>query len=148
MLPLCFKKQACLNRGDLKITAASLFGPIPLRQALYQSRNMVAIRLLQSIGAFKSLINSLPRFGFDTHKYGSQLIFSFGLFYAFSPFTMATAYTVLSNGGFKVEPFLVQKITDPKGHIIYQQKHKVACADCAQASLPSDDTTEPAPRCR
>jgi len=142
--PIVFQEAGMSKPWRPENHGGTYLGPIPLRQALYQSRNMVAIRLLQSIGV-KSLINSLPRFGFDTRNMDPNLSLALGS-HAFSPFTMATAYTVLSNGGFKVEPFLVQKITDPKGHIIYQQKHKVACADCAQASLPSDDTTEPAPR--
>jgi penicillin-binding protein 1A len=103
MLPLCFKKPACLNRGDQKNHGDTYLGPIPLRQALYQSRNMVAIRLLQSIGV-KSLINSLPRFGFPIHNMDPNLSLALGS-HAFSPFTMAAAYAVISNGGFKVEPF-------------------------------------------
>ncbi len=123
----------------------SYLGMIPLRQALYQSRNMVAIRLLQSIGV-KSLINSLPRFGFDISDMDPNLSLALGS-HAFTPFTMATAYTVLSNGGFKVEPFLVQKISDPKGHIVFQQKYKITCADCEQnPQAATSDTTELAPR--
>lgn len=143
--PIVFQEAGMSKPWRPENHGGTYLGMIPLRQALYQSRNMVAIRLLQSIGV-KSLINSLPRFGFDTKNMDPNLSIALGS-HAFTPLTMATAYTALSNGGFKVEPFLVQQIADPKGNIIYQQKYKVACADCAANTHTStDNTTELAPR--
>ena len=143
--PIVFQEAGMSKPWRPENHGGTYLGMIPLRQALYQSRNMVAIRLLQSIGV-KSLISSLPRFGFDTQNMDPNLSIALGS-HAFTPLTMATAYTVLSNGGFKVEPFLVEQIADPKGNVIYQQKHKVVCADCAADTQTStDNITTLAPR--
>lgn len=117
-------------------------GLIPLRRGLYESRNMVAIRLLQSVGV-KPLIQSLPRFGFDTRTVQANLSLALGS-HAFTPLTMATAYTVLSNGGFKVEPYLVQQIEDAKGKVIFKQTPVVVCAECNAAG--ADTEVKQAPR--
>jgi len=144
--PIVFQEAGMSKPWRPENHGGTYLGPIPLRQALYQSRNMVAIRLLQSIGV-KTLINSLPRFGFDTRTMDPNLSLALGS-HAFTPFTMASAYTVLSNGGYKVEPFFVQEITDAKGHSIYQQKYKTACVDCEQTHPSATDSlmAEPAPR--
>lgn len=136
--PIVFQEAGMSKPWRPENHGGTYLGPIPLRQALYQSRNMVAIRLLQSIGV-KSLISSLSRFGFDTSKMDPNLSLALGS-HAFTPFTMAAAYTVLSNGGFKVEPHLVQQIEDPKGKIIFKQESVIACTDCEQTQQLNSDT--------
>ena len=105
-------------------------GPTRMRRALYESMNMVSIRILQHIGV-KNLIKSLARFGFDTSTMQPNLSLALGS-HAFTPLTMASAYTAFSNGGYRVEPFLVQRIEDAKGNIVYQQEPVTACTKCEQ----------------
>lgn len=107
-------------------------GPTRMRRALYESMNMVSIRLLQHIGV-KTLINSLARFGFDTAKMQPNLSLALGS-HAFTPLTMASAYSVLSNGGYKVEPFLVQRIEDAKGNAVFKKEAVSVCATCTQTA--------------
>ncbi len=124
------------NHGD------TYSGPISMRRALYESKNMVSIRLLQHIGV-KTLIKSLARFGFDTTNMQPNLSLALGS-HAFTPLTMASAYSVLSNGGYKVEPFLVQRIEDAKGNAVFQQEAVSVCVSCTQTD--PGNSTKSAPR--
>ena len=117
-------------------------GPTRMRRALYESLNMVSIRLLQHVGV-KNLIKSLARFGFDTSNMQPNLSLALGS-HAFTPLTMAGAYTALSNGGYRVEPFLVQRIEDSNGNIVYQQEAITVCANCEQ--VVSETAIKSAPR--
>ena len=123
------------NHGD------TYSGPIRMRRALYESKNMVSIRLLQHIGV-KTLIKSLARFGFDTTNMQPNLSLALGS-HAFTPLAMAGAYSVLSNGGYKVEPFLVQRIEDSKGNTVFQQETVSVCATCAQTTPESSIKSAP-----
>jgi penicillin-binding protein 1A len=64
--------------------------------------------------------------------------------HAFTPLTMASAYSVLSNGGYKIEPFLVQRIEDAKGNTVFQQETVSVCSTCAQ--ITSENSVKFAPR--
>jgi penicillin-binding protein 1A len=110
------------NHGD------DYLGPTRMRRALYESRNMVSIRILQHIGV-KPLIKSLTRFGFDISNMQPNLSLALGS-HAFTPMTMAGAYAVLANGGFKVDPFLVQRIVDSHGKTVYEQNVSTVCNNC------------------
>jgi penicillin-binding protein 1A len=103
-------------------------GPIRLRKALYESRNMISIRILQNIGV-KKFIEGLPRFGFETHNMQPNLSLALGS-HGFTPLVMANAYAVLANGGYKVSPFWVSRIEDSHGNIIFEHKPATVCAGC------------------
>ncbi len=115
-------------------------GPIRLRQALYQSRNMVSIRILQDLRV-RSTIASLARFGFDTSKMEPNLSLALGS-HALPPMAIANAFAILANGGYKVDAFWVDRIEDSQGKIAYQHPPLMACNDCP---IETPDT-ERAPR--
>ena len=89
-------------------------GPMALRQALAKSKNMVSIRLLQAIGP-RYVQSTLPRFGFDASKHPAYLPMALGAG-SVTPWQMVGAYSVFANGGFKVNPYFVDRITDSGGH--------------------------------
>ena len=103
-------------------------GPTRMRQALYESRNMVSIRILMNVGV-KNLIAGLPRFGFDTRTVQPNLSLALGS-HGFSPLTMANAYAVLANGGYQVSHFWVTRIEDNTGALVYEHKPATVCAGC------------------
>ncbi|HSC74823.1 MAG TPA: penicillin-binding protein 1A [Pseudomonadales bacterium] len=119
-------------------------GPTRMRRALYESMNMVSIRILQHIGV-KNLIKSLARFGFDTTNMQPNLSLALGS-HAFTPLTMASAYTALSNGGYRVEPFFVQRIEDAKGNTVYQQDFVTVCPACDTKQELPETAVKPASR--
>ncbi len=93
-------------------------GPLPLRTALARSKNMVSIRVLQSIGpAFGQ--EWVQRFGFDADKHPAYLTMALGAG-SVTPLQMASAYSVFANGGYLIAPMLIAKVTDSKGHMLSQ----------------------------
>lgn len=95
-------------------------GPITMRKGLMKSKNMVSIRILQKIGA-KYGQEYTTRFGFDADKNPPYLTLALGAG-AVTPLQMAGAYTVFANGGYKVNPYLISKITDSSGRIFSEAK--------------------------
>ena len=93
-------------------------GPMPLHQALAKSKNMVSIRVLRSIGpAFAQ--DWIGRFGFEADKHPAFLTMALGAG-SVTPMQMATAYSVFANGGFRVAPSLITKITDSKNRTLLE----------------------------
>jgi len=91
-------------------------GPMTLRTALAKSKNMVSIRILQAIGAPYAQ-EWITRFGFDADKHPPYLTMALGAG-SVTPMQMATAYAVFANGGYRVNPILIAKLTDDKGHVL------------------------------
>ncbi|UCV04120.1 penicillin-binding protein 1A [Dechloromonas denitrificans] len=93
-------------------------GPISLRQALARSKNVIAVRLLQAISP-QYARDYLQRFGFDAAKHPANLTMVLGSG-SVTPLQMVGAYAVFANGGFRVTPRLIQKITDARGNVLWE----------------------------
>ena len=93
-------------------------GPMRLRVALAKSKNMVAIRVLQAIGP-KYAQDYITRFGFDADKHPPYLTLALGAG-SVTPWQMARAYAVFANGGYLIEPYLVERIVDDRGNVLAQ----------------------------
>ena len=91
-------------------------GPMTMRRGLERSKNMVSIRILQSIGAPYAQ-NWITRFGFDADKHPAYLPMALGTG-SVTPLQMASAYSVFASGGYRVNPMLISKITDSKGRVL------------------------------
>lgn len=93
-------------------------GPMPLRTALAKSKNMVSIRVLQSVGPGFAQ-EWISRFGFDADKHPAYLTMALGAG-SVTPMQMASAYGVFANGGYLTQPVLIAKVTDSKGRVLSQ----------------------------
>jgi len=93
-------------------------GPMRMRMGLAKSKNMVSIRILQAIGT-QYAQDYITRFGFDADKHPPYLTMALGAG-SVTPWQMARAYSVFANGGYRVEPYLVQRIVDDRGNILAQ----------------------------
>ncbi|MDN8613692.1 penicillin-binding protein 1A [Variovorax ginsengisoli] len=91
-------------------------GPMPLRTALMKSVNMVTLRVTQSIG-IRYAQDWITNFGFDREKHPAYLPMALGAG-AVTPMQMATAYSVFANGGYRVNPYLITRITDHKDKVL------------------------------
>jgi penicillin-binding protein 1A len=109
-------------------------GPTSLRTALRESINLVSVRLLQEIGVPQAIDTAL-RFGFDKEQLPGTLSLALGSGYA-SPLRMAAAYAVFANGGFSVKPYLIERIEDHEGNLLYQANPALACPDCPEQDPP------------
>ncbi|MBC7574817.1 MAG: penicillin-binding protein 1A [Herminiimonas sp.] len=99
-------------------------GPMTMRKGLTKSKNMISIRILQKIGA-KYGQEYTTRFGFDAERNPPYLTLALGAG-AVTPLQMAGAYSVFANGGYKVNPYLIARITDADGKVLSQVKPEKA----------------------
>jgi penicillin-binding protein 1A len=95
-------------------------GPMPLRRGMAKSKNMVSIRLLNAIGP-QYAQNWITRFGFEAEKHPPYLTMALGAG-SVTPMQMATAYSVFANGGYRINPWLIKKVTEQKGMLLVQTK--------------------------
>jgi penicillin-binding protein 1A len=95
-------------------------GPITLRTALAQSKNVAAVRLLRAITP-QYAHDFLPRFGFDPAKHPVNYTLTLGTG-SVTPLQMAVAYSAFANGGYQVTPYLIQKVMDGRGTVLFEAK--------------------------
>ncbi len=93
-------------------------GPMQLRTGLAKSKNMISIRVLQSIGT-QYAQDYVKRFGFDADKHPPYLTMALGAG-SVTIWQMARAYAIFANGGFKIEPYVVSRIVDDRGNLLAQ----------------------------
>ena len=103
-------------------------GPMRLRVGLGQSKNMIAIRALQTAGVDFNA-EFLQRFGFKRDQYFASEALALGAA-SFTPLEMARAYAVFDNGGFLIDPYLIEKIQDNTGKDLFIANPKIACITC------------------
>ncbi|WP_418123554.1 penicillin-binding protein 1A [Variovorax sp. 160MFSha2.1] len=98
-------------------------GPMPLRNALMKSKNLVTLRVLQSIGTPYAQ-DWVTRFGFDKDKQPANLPMGLGAG-SVTPMQMAVGYSVFANGGYRVNPYLVTRVTDLRDKVIMETEPPV-----------------------
>jgi len=108
-------------------SSGEFYGPTRLREALVKSRNLVSIRLLQAIGMSPAMAWA-ERFGFERARLPRNLTLALGTNSA-TPLQVATAYAVFANGGYRVQPWFIDRIEDPKGEIVFQSAPRRAGCD-------------------
>ena len=98
-------------------------GPMPLRRGMAKSKNMISIRVLDAIGA-RYAQEWISQFGFEAEKHPPYLTMALGAG-SVTPMQMATAYSAFANGGYRINPWLISKITEQKGKVLVQTKTPV-----------------------
>ena len=93
-------------------------GPMSMRTALKKSKNMISIRILQAVGT-QNAQDWIGRFGFEADKHPAYLTMALGAG-SVTPMQMATAYSVFGNGGYRINPYLITKITDQQGRTLVE----------------------------
>jgi penicillin-binding protein 1A len=115
-------------------------GPMRLREALVQSKNLVSVRLLDAIGV-RFVREYAARFGLTPDSLPANLSLALGTA-SVSPMTMARGYAVFANGGFLVTPYFISEIDDRDGKPVYKANPPRACLECQERLL---DNTPPGP---
>jgi len=98
-------------------------GPMSLRRGLEKSKNMISIRILQSVGP-QYAQKWITRFGFDADKHPAYLTMALGAG-SVTPLQMAAGYAVFANGGYRVNPYLISRLTDARGQVLNEAKPPV-----------------------
>jgi len=115
-------------------------GPMRLREALVQSKNLVSVRLLDAIGV-RYMREYATRFGFSLDAIPANLSMALGTA-SVSPMSMARGYAVFANGGYLVTPYFIHEIDDRSGKPVYVANPARACRNCQERLL---DTRPPGP---
>ena len=95
-------------------------GPMPLQTALAKSKNMVSIRVLRATGVDFTQ-QWIQNFGFEADKHPAYLTMALGAG-SVTPLQMVSAYSIFANGGYRVQPILIQRVTDQKGKLLLETK--------------------------
>jgi len=104
------------------------YGPTRLRDALARSRNLVSIRLMRAMGIGAAREYAL-RFGFPPSHVPEDLTAALGTA-QLTPLEVATGYAVFANGGFRVEPYFLDRVEDATGELLLEADPAVACLEC------------------
>ena len=98
-------------------------GPMTLRTGLAKSKNMVSIRVLQAVGPANAQ-QWIARFGFDADKHPAYLTMALGAG-SVTPMQIATGYSVFANGGYRINPWLITKVSEQKGKVLVETRAPV-----------------------
>jgi penicillin-binding protein 1A len=104
-----------------------------LREALYRSLNYVSIRLIRALGT-KYTIDYVSRFGFNKREMPNDFTLALGSLAA-TPLQMATGYAAFANGGYKIQPYYIDRIENAAGEVVYRAAPRIACQLCEQPVL-------------
>ncbi|MEO6366319.1 MAG: penicillin-binding protein 1A [Luteimonas sp.] len=110
--------------------SGSFAGPIRLREALVQSRNLVSVRLLDAIGVDYAR-RYISHFGFDEAQLPPNLSISLGT-PSLAPIDIARGYAVFANGGSRITPWFIDEVRDRNGKVIFKENPPTACRGCTQ----------------
>ena len=122
-------------------SSGQFYGPTRLREALYRSRNLVSIRLLQDLGIPYAL-DYLKQLKIPTDNMPENLSLALGSG-LLTPMELARGFAVIANGGYDVQPYLIESIRDTRGDIIYQAPRTVLCdTDCDEIRSARDTSPE------
>ena len=104
-------------------------GPVRLRQALYESLNLVSVRLLRAMG-FGKTIKNLKSFGFKDENFPRNLSLALGS-HAMRSLDLLSGYAIFANGGYHVTPYLIDRVVDREGRVIFRGQKNRAPTICS-----------------
>ena len=129
--PVVFEDVALEDTWRPQNYSGKFFGPTRLRVALFKSRNMVSIRLLNDMGR-RHAMQHVTKFGFERERLPYDLTLALGSG-AVTPLELAKGYTVFANGGYLIEPYLIERIESDKGEVLFSADGLSVCeTDCQQ----------------
>jgi len=135
--PVVFEDPSLEGAWRPENYSGKFFGPTRLRYALTKSRNLVSIRLLRSMGVDAAL-QHIAKFGFNPDELPHNLSLALGSADV-TPLQMATGYAVLANGGYRVDPFVIERIEQAGLGVVFEAEPSTVCPDCPPA--PAVETT-------
>ncbi len=139
--------DAPFTRGDYRPNnyENNFLGPITLRHALKESRNVPTVRLYDELGSDK-VLPFAAKFGFQTDSFPySDLTVALGS-QDVQPLEMVTAYSVIANGGYKIDPWFIEEIRSEADGVLYRSTPSMVCEDCNSLDDESGDRYYPAPQ--
>lgn len=144
--PVVFDDPALESAWRPENYSGKFFGPTRLRVALMKSRNLVSIRILRSIGVDYA-IDYISRFGFPPQDLPRNLSLALGSA-SVTPLQLARGYAVFANGGYRVQPYFIERIIDLNDEVSFQATPDTVCPECLEETaqdeaLPQTEDTRP-----
>jgi penicillin-binding protein 1A len=138
--PVVFEDEAAEDVWRPENSTQQFYGPTRLREALVRSRNLVSVRLMRHM-EIPYTVNYLTQFGFARESLPADLTLALGSLQV-TPAELAAAFATFANGGFRVRPYYIQRITleraNGRDDTVYQAEPWIVCADCEHTN---GDTT-------
>jgi penicillin-binding protein 1A len=135
--PIVFDAPGLENAWRPENYSGKYYGPTPLRTALAHSRNLVSIRLLRAMGV-KTAVEHIKRFGFDVSRLPKNLSLSLGSG-AVTPLELVSAYAVLANGGYQINPYFIERIETEDGDVVMEADPARVCRNCDESDYDGDN---------
>lgn len=131
--PVIYHDQGIEGAWRPENYSGRFYGPTRLREALTYSRNVVSIRMLDDIGSGYAR-RYIERFGFDAESLPDNLTLALGSGEV-TPLQMVVAFAIFANGGYQVEPYLIDRIEDRAGELVYVANPRRVCDDACQQQV-------------
>jgi penicillin-binding protein 1A len=128
--PVVFDDPGIEDKWRPENYSGKYYGPTRLREALIHSRNLVSIRLLHAVGVPYAL-QHVAKFGFDTSGLPHNLSLALGSG-GVTPMELATGYSIFANGGYRIEPYLIERIESADGRVVFRAAPKSVCRECEE----------------
>ncbi|WP_413707659.1 penicillin-binding protein 1A [Ralstonia sp. Ralssp110] len=112
-------------------------GPMTMRRALQKSKNLVSVRILRAIGT-QYAQQYITRFGFDADRHPAYLPMALGAG-SVTMLQMASGYSVFANGGYRVNPYIIDRVVDARGTVVQQSHPMTAGKDAVRVIDPRND---------
>lgn len=135
--PIVFQDEQMEEAWRPENDTGKFYGPTPLRTALYKSRNVVSIRVLQQIG-IDTAVDYAQHFGFEKKQIPRNLSVALGSLSA-TPMQMARGFAVFANQGFLINPYVLERVEDRNGNMVYQAQPPSACPECDTSFAQTDE---------
>ncbi|ERS88714.1 peptidase [Marinobacter sp. EVN1] len=142
--PIVFEDSELETAWRPQNSSGQFYGPTTLREGLYRSRNLVSIRLLRDLG-INTTLSYLEQLKLPTENMPSNLSLSLGSG-LLTPMELARGFAVIANGGYDVQPYLIERIEEWDGTVVYEAPDTLLCdEDCEASSAPTVDTQQENP---
>ncbi len=139
--PIVFDDSELETAWRPQNSSGQFYGPTRLREALYRSRNIVSIRLLRDVG-IQTTLDYLKQLRIPVANMPDDLSLSLGSG-QLTPMQLARGLAVIANGGYDVQPYLIERIQDINGETVYQAPETILCEqDCNQLTAETDTERE------
>jgi penicillin-binding protein 1A len=126
--PVVFEDDANEDTWRPENATQQFYGPTRLREALVRSRNLVSVRLMRAMGTAYTM-DYLTRFGFERADLPDDLTLALGSL-QLTPAELAAGFATFANGGFRVQPYYLERIADATGSTVFESHPRVVCGDC------------------
>ena len=138
--PLVFEDKNLETSWRPENSSGKFYGPTRLREAFYRSRNLVSIRLLKNLG-INNTLEHIKKFGFNEKDLPKDLSLALGSA-GITPMQIAAGYAMIANGGHYIEPYLVSRIENAQGDILFEAEPYIVCDEECQAQSMSQTETK------